>query len=294
MAPTAQQASAAANEGESTIGWKVERAQRRELLRQFPPFYSRVDADHVTLRTKVADDALLPDEILGEIVGRADDGKGVEAMVVAIAGTTDRPDGSVYHITWSLEPGREARESNDVLAGREWVAFDLPMPVRLKPSRWPWVDRQLYLDCDGVLADFESGASAVLGMHPKKFEKSHGLGRFWAKLANATDFYFGLPLLDGATLLFEAVKHLDPIILTGLPQGNWAADQKVRWAAKYFPGTRIITTMARDKRKHAKAGDVLVDDQTRHAHLWEEMGGTFIHHESVEETLERLGRYFEL
>ena len=154
--------------------------------------------------------------------------------------------------------------------------------------------RQLYLDCDGVLADFDQGAGAVLGMHPRAFEKRHGLGRFWAKLASAPDFYFGLPLLDGATGLFEAVRHLDPIILTGLPQGNWAADQKVRWAAKYFPGTRIITTLARDKRKHARAGDVLVDDQVKHAHLWEEMGGVFVHHRSVPETLHRLKGYFEI
>ena len=154
--------------------------------------------------------------------------------------------------------------------------------------------RQLYLDCDGVLADFDRGATATLGMHPRAFEKRHGPGRFWAKLARAPDFYFGLPLLEGATELFEAVKHLDPIILTGLPRGDWAADQKVRWAARYFPGTRIITTLARDKRKHGKEGDVLVDDQIRHAHLWEEMGGIFIHHRSVEETLHRLKAYFDL
>jgi hypothetical protein len=137
MAPSAQEASANAGEGETTIGWKVDREQRKELLQQFPPRYSNVVADHVTLRSKATEDAVLPDEILGEIVGRADDGLGVEAMAVAIAGTTDRPDGSVYHITWSLEPGRRAQESNDVLASREWVPFDLPMPVRLRPARWP-------------------------------------------------------------------------------------------------------------------------------------------------------------
>jgi hypothetical protein len=154
--------------------------------------------------------------------------------------------------------------------------------------------RQLYLDCDGVLADFDRGAAAVLGMHPRAFEKRNGPGRFWARLAKAPDFYFGLPLLDGATELFEAVRHLDPVILTGIPRGNWAAEQKVRWAAKYFPGTRIITTSAREKRKHAKEGDVLVDDQIRHSALWEEAGGLFIHHKSVAGTLERLGQYFEL
>jgi hypothetical protein len=156
------------------------------------------------------------------------------------------------------------------------------------------VKRQLYLDCDGVLADFDKGAAAVLGMHPKAFEKRRGIGRFWASLAKAPDFYFGLPLLDGATELFEAVRQLDPIILTGLPRGNWAADQKVRWAAKHFPGTRIITTAARDKRDHAREGDVLVDDQLRHAHLWEEAGGVFIHHKSVEQTLRRLKDHFDL
>ena len=119
------------------IGWKLDREQRKELLQQFPPRYPNIDADHVTLRTGAGEDAALPDECLGEIVGRADDGRGVEAMVVAIGGTTGRPDGSVYHITWSLGPGREAQESNDVLAGRQWVALDLPMPVKLRPERWP-------------------------------------------------------------------------------------------------------------------------------------------------------------
>jgi 5'(3')-deoxyribonucleotidase len=153
---------------------------------------------------------------------------------------------------------------------------------------------QLYLDCDGVLADFDASAIALLGMPPKDYEKKHGRGRFWQKLARAPDFYFGLPLLPDARRLFDAVAHLDPIILTGLPLGNWAAEQKVRWAAKYFPGTRIITTMARDKRDHAKSGDILVDDQLRHAHLWEEAGGIFIHHRNVDETLARLSEYYEI
>lgn len=134
----------------------------------------------------------------------------------------------------------------------------------------------------------------MLGLPPRVFEKQHGLGRLWQKLAGAPDFYFGLPLMSDAMELFEAVKHLDPIILTGLPRGNWAADQKVRWAARYFPGTSIITTMARDKRNHAKDGDVLVDDQERHRHLWEEMGGIFIHHKSAQASLAELRSHFAL
>jgi hypothetical protein len=152
--------------------------------------------------------------------------------------------------------------------------------------------RQLYLDCDGVLADFDKGATAVLGLPPHQFEKRHGLGRFWQRLAQAPDFYFDLPLIDDAMELFEAVRHLYPVILTGLPRGNWAAEQKRRWAAQHFPGTRIITTMARDKRDHAREGDVLVDDQEKHRHLWEGVGGIFVHHRSASQTLEELRPLF--
>lgn len=145
-----------------------------------------------------------------------------------------------------------------------------------------------------MLADFDHGATALLGLPPRAYEKRHGIGRFWQKLAQAPDFYFSLPLMPDAMELFDAVKHLEPVILTGLPRGNWAADQKVRWAAHHFPGTRIITTMARDKRDHAKEGDVLVDDQDRHRHLWEGAGGVFIHHKDSSQSVAELRAYFPL
>ena len=136
MAPSAQKAAALAGRGDTVTGWKLDRDQRVELLQQFPPKFRNVVADHVTLQSGAADDAPLPQETEAEIVGRVDDGVGVEAMIVSIGGTTRRPDGSTYHITWSLEDGRKARESNDVLAREKWVMFDLPMPVRLLPSRF--------------------------------------------------------------------------------------------------------------------------------------------------------------
>ena len=134
--PTAPEASANAGSGDSVIGWTLDPKQRAELLLMFPPEYAEAVADHVTLRSKAAADAALPDEKDGEIVGRADDGAGVEAMVVRINGTTDRPDGSTYHITWSLAEGREAKESNDVIAASGWTQFDLPTPVALAPARF--------------------------------------------------------------------------------------------------------------------------------------------------------------
>jgi len=79
----------------TVIGWKLDRGQRDELLRRFPPRYDRSVADHVTLATE-AEHKALPSEVDARIVGHADDGKGVEAMVVSVDGTTDRPDGSTF------------------------------------------------------------------------------------------------------------------------------------------------------------------------------------------------------
>lgn len=122
--------------GDSVIGWEVDRAQRQDLLLQFEPRYANVVADHVTLAAKVKTGAALPGGVTAEIVGRADDGEGVEALVVSIDGTTDRPDGSIYHITWSLAPGRRAKESNDVIKTQGWQKLELPMPVKLTPRNW--------------------------------------------------------------------------------------------------------------------------------------------------------------
>ena len=119
----------------SVIGWKVDRAERDTLLERLPPRYDRPVADHVTLETE-ANRKPLPPEAKARIVGRADDGNGVEAMVVAIDGSTDRPDGSTFHITWSLADGRRAKESNDVIRTCGWSRFDEPLPVTIRPARF--------------------------------------------------------------------------------------------------------------------------------------------------------------
>jgi len=155
-------------------------------------------------------------------------------------------------------------------------------------------DPHLFLDCDGVLADFDAGARQVLGMGVQQYEAKHGKRAFWRELTRAKDFYATLPEMADARELFDAVAHLKPTILTGLPLGNWAAPQKVRWAAEHFPGVPIITCMARDKYRHMTGADVLVDDTLRHRAAWEDAGGTFIHHTSARASLAELARIYPL
>ena len=121
----------------TVTGWKLPEVERELLLRQFPPRYENVIADHVTLRVGATPETRLPHKPeSSKIVGRADDSRSLECLVVEIDGTTDRPDGSTYHITWSLGPGRRARESNDVLRDQGWDFLEAPIPVELTPARF--------------------------------------------------------------------------------------------------------------------------------------------------------------
>lgn len=137
---------------------------------------------------------------------------------------------------------------------------------------------RLYLDCDGVLADFDTAFESRFGHPPREYEDTHGTKVFWRNIReDAPEFYRRLPLMPHAKELFAAVEDLRPIILTGCPLGGWAEMQKLAWAAEHFPGIPMITCMSKDKRLYCKPGDVLVDDMLRYKDRWEDAGGVFIH-----------------
>ena len=121
----------------TVTGWKLPEVERELLLGRFPPKYENVVADHVTLRTGATPETPLPlKPEYSNVVGRTDDGHSLECLVVQIDGTAERPDGSTYHITWSLGPTRRARESNDVLRENGWDYIEAPIPVELEPARF--------------------------------------------------------------------------------------------------------------------------------------------------------------
>lgn len=119
-------------------GWKLSPDERAQLLERFPPTWPDVIADHVTLKADASADEPLPVQAAAEIIGSVDDGEGLQALIVSIDGSTDRPDGSTYHVTWSLDRsrGRKAVQSNDVIAERGWEALPTSVPIHIEPARF--------------------------------------------------------------------------------------------------------------------------------------------------------------
>lgn len=150
----------------------------------------------------------------------------------------------------------------------------------------------IFLDCDGVLADFDAHAEEYFGKPPREYERAMGSERFWLELEEKGDFYRSMPLMRDARVLVDGVRHLNPIILTGCPRGDWAQGQKIAWGEEHFPGIPVITCRSADKRAHAKPGDVLIDDWPQYRHRWIEMGGVWISHFDAETSLAALWAHY--
>lgn len=158
-------------------------------------------------------------------------------------------------------------------------------------TRGPAVPGTIYVDMDGVLADFDAHARGLVG-EPRSYEATHGATAFWAKIAAVPAFYRGLPKMADADILWAGLLALATrplVILTGVPLSIPTAEAEKRaWAAEHFPGARVITCFAKDKARYCLPGDTLIDDWPKYKALWEAAGGRFIVHTSAAETLRAL------
>jgi len=144
---------------------------------------------------------------------------------------------------------------------------------------------RLFLDLDGVLADFDRGVIGLTGRHPRE----QTVREMWRKVARAPDFFAALAFTRDGRRLWEFCRPLNPTILTGLPRGGWAAPQKRRWVAEMLGAeVPIITCMSREKARYAALGHVLVDDRDTAREPWEKAGGVFIHHRYAGHTIDAL------
>ncbi|MBO1074754.1 HAD family hydrolase [Roseomonas marmotae] len=146
---------------------------------------------------------------------------------------------------------------------------------------------KLFLDLDGVLADFDHGVRQVTGKRPEDLP----LKTMWSALARAPRFFETLEFMEDAELLWQFCAPHHPTILTGLPLGSWAPQQKKRWVARMLGAhVPIITCMSREKPRWSAPGHVLVDDRASAREGWEKKGGIFIHHVSAERSIAALRR----
>jgi hypothetical protein len=149
---------------------------------------------------------------------------------------------------------------------------------------------QIFVDMDGVLADFDRHHEETFGFRSDKLLDNVD----WGKVAAVPNFYAGIPMMADAQLLWNfllvARQGRPPIVLTGIPASvAEAADNKRQWVARNF-GSNVEVRCCRSKEKclHAQPGDILIDDWEKYRDLWIAKGGRWITHTSAADTVEQL------
>ena len=152
----------------------------------------------------------------------------------------------------------------------------------------------LYLDMDGVIADFDEYAARTLGIPP-----SSGIypEEVWYKLASNTRLYRDLIKTPYADQLVDeckdlaATKEYNLLFLTAVPKGNdvkWAFYDKVVWAQNYFPDIPVhFGPFSKNKWQHCQPGDILIDDRLSNIEEWRVAGGIAIHWLSSKSAISR-------
>jgi len=146
----------------------------------------------------------------------------------------------------------------------------------------------LYLDMDGVLADFEGWAADTFGEH--EWKREINLPN-WGLFTKYTNIFSLLPLMPGAIELYnhcvDIMEDKNQVqILTALPQRSpemlqTAAQHKIEWARKHISkDVRVrFGPFAKDKKFHVhQSDDVLVDDVSSNIEEWRAAGGHGILH----------------
>jgi len=149
----------------------------------------------------------------------------------------------------------------------------------------------LYVDLDGVLADFDRAVFTLFGRPSRNIPDSV----LWPRIGRTEGFFRKLPLTKDARALWDFIHPHSPTVLTGIPsitrnfQGD-PAEQKREWVAEHF-GTElpVITCFSRDKHTYCiEPGSVLIDDTGKLAEAWTKAGGNFVWHNDLATTLDEL------
>lgn len=150
---------------------------------------------------------------------------------------------------------------------------------------------RLFLDLDGVLADFDAGVVNATGHLPADL----GDRRMWPILARTPGFYEHIPWMADGRDLWEFSRAHAPVIVTGIPLGKWAEPQKRAWCARELGAeVPVICCLSREKGRHAAEllapGEVmvLVDDRLKVQLAWEDAGGRFLLHTSAASSIAAL------
>jgi len=154
----------------------------------------------------------------------------------------------------------------------------------------------IYLDMDGVVADFNTYAKKLLNTDKIMHSWTPEL---WAKIASNPRLYRDLEKTPEADQLVKICKQIrneknwELLFLTAVPKDDdmpWAFYDKVMWVHERYPDIPVMFgPHSSDKWRHCKNGDILIDDRLSNCEEWQQAGGhAILHTGNLADTLRQL------
>ena len=158
--------------------------------------------------------------------------------------------------------------------------------------------KKIYLDMDGVIADFSSRYKELFRMTPERADKSKQFGQFFGQFIKSHQF----ATLD---LMPDAKELLSYLNTTGVPveilsstaredshadisrqKQIWLDKHHINYPANFVPGKAL-------KYKFADPESIIIDDTQSVIDDWRKAGGTGIHHTDALTTIAMLSTLLE-
>ena len=152
----------------------------------------------------------------------------------------------------------------------------------------------IYIDLDGVLADFNGKVLEIMGKYPHQVTPKE----LWKTLEQVDNFYYSLDIINGSKEHLEYIwnnSFVNVEILTALPSPSkklrTSANDKIMWVNDKLSPNIITNCVSNWRMKSGfcrSNSDVLVDDQEKNIVMWTEAGGIGILHSNFDDTIRKL------
>lgn len=143
----------------------------------------------------------------------------------------------------------------------------------------------VYIDMDGVLADFDSHFENLYGTSPNSFEQQNGQKKFWQQVYMTPYFFRDMPKTKYFDEVLNYAKECaDNICILSSPSRTNQALcllHKRLWIDKHL-GENFPAIFEKDKHIYASSKSLLIDDTKSKIDKWEKAGGKSIYFTGIE------------
>ena len=196
--------------------------------------------------------------------------------------------GNIMFRSWTNSLTNESKDPFGLMA----YAHEL---AQLNENEEDWY---IYLDMDGVVADFDKRFIDLSGMLPQAYVDKNGLNAFWDLIdeKHKVAFWRGIELMPGAEKLVNFVSKYPYEMLTApsikkqsiIGKGLWIKDK----TGTLYPSKPKVTYRPAKLKHTVKPNltkyDILIDDKKSTIDRWNNAGGTAIFYVNADQVIDEL------